>query len=104
MLGYCVLNAMRLHPDFIGFCASVAIVNLLSALPVTISGVGYPILFPMFLALFDISKDKAGTFALTYFALNVLWNLVGGPFYFLYRHETHTPPPNVDEVEPIFEQ
>jgi uncharacterized protein (TIRG00374 family) len=104
MLGYCVLCAMRLQPDFIGFCAMVAIVNLLSALPVTISGVGYPILFPMFFALFDISKDKAGTFALTYFAMNVLWNLFGGPFYFLYRHETHTPPPNIDEVEPIFEQ
>lgn len=104
MCGYCVLCAMRLHPDFIGFCATVAIVNLLSALPVTISGVGYPILFPMFFALFDISHDKAGTFALTYFAVNVLWNLLGGPFYFLYRHETHTPPPNVEEVEPIFEQ
>ena len=36
--------------------------------------------------------------------LNILWSLVGGPFYFLYRHETHTPPPNVAEVEPIFSE
>jgi len=104
LLAYCILQAMKLHPDFLGFCAVVAIVNLLSALPVTISGVGYPLLFPMFLSLLGISGDKAGTFALTYFAINVLWCLVGGPFYFLYRHETHTPAPNVGEVEPIFSE
>jgi uncharacterized protein (TIRG00374 family) len=104
MLGYCVLCAMDLHPEFIGFCATMTIVNLLSALPVTVSGVGYPILFPMFFSLFGISADKAGTFALTYFAMNVLWNLFGGPFYFLYRHETHTPPPDIGEVQPILEQ
>jgi uncharacterized membrane protein YbhN (UPF0104 family) len=104
MLGYCVLLAMKLQPDFLSFCSIVVIVNLLSALPVTISGVGYPILFPMFFALLGISHDKAGTFALTYFALNIVWCLAGGPFYFLYRHETHTPPPNLAEVEPIFSE
>jgi uncharacterized protein (TIRG00374 family) len=106
LLAFCVLMAMKLpfQPDFFGFCSVVAIVNLLSALPVTISGVGYPLLFPMFLSLLGISGDKAGTFALTYFAMNILWCLAGGPFYFLYRHETHTPPPNVAEVEPIFSE
>ncbi|HEV3273185.1 MAG TPA: lysylphosphatidylglycerol synthase transmembrane domain-containing protein [Candidatus Methylacidiphilales bacterium] len=105
-LAYCVMRAMNLQPepDFLGFCAVVAIVNLLSALPVTISGVGYPLLFPMFLSLLGIPGDKAGAFALTYFAMNVLWCVAGGPFYFLYRHETHTPPPNPDEVEPIFSE
>ncbi|MCE0521445.1 MAG: flippase-like domain-containing protein [Methylacidiphilales bacterium] len=106
LFGYCVLRAMQLpsEPDFISFCSTVAIVNLLSALPVTISGVGYPILFPMFFHLLGISHDKAGAFALTYFAMNVLWCLAGGPFYFLYRHETHTPPPDTAEVGPIFSE
>jgi hypothetical protein len=36
--------------------------------------------------------------------MNLLWSLAGGPFYFLYRHETHTPPPDVAEVEPIFSE
>jgi glycosyltransferase 2 family protein len=105
MMGYCIMLAMGLHPDIIAFCAIMAIVNLLIAMPVSISGIGIrELLFPMFLALEKIPSDKAGTFAITYFALCTIWNLAGGPFYFLYRHETHTPPPNVDEVQPIFEQ
>jgi uncharacterized membrane protein YbhN (UPF0104 family) len=98
-MAYCVLLAMNLHPDVLAFCSIVAIVNLLIAMPVSISGIGIrELLFPMFLALVDIPSDKAGTFAITYFALCTIWNLAGGPFYFLYRHETHAPPPNVGEV------
>ena len=94
------------HPDFLTFCAIVAIVNLLIALPVSISGIGIrELLFPMFLRP-DRYSERQGrhVFAITYFALCTVWNVAGAPFYFLYRHETHTPPPNVDEVEPIFEQ
>jgi hypothetical protein len=58
----------------------------------------------MFFALFHIDKEHAVAFSLTYFGLNLIWSLTGGPFYFLYRHETHTPPPNVAEVEPIFSE
>jgi hypothetical protein len=104
VLGYCVVQAMGLHVEFLSFCSTMVIVNLLSALPVSISGIGYPVLFPMFFSLLGVSHDKAGTFALTYFAINILWCLAGGPFYFMYRHETHTPPPDIGEVEPIFEQ
>jgi glycosyltransferase 2 family protein len=105
LLGYCIVQAMGLQLDIIGFCSVLAIVNMLIALPVSISGIGVrETLFTIFFGLFHIPGDKAVTFSLTYFALNILWSLAGGPFYFLYRHETHTPPPNVDEVEPIFEQ
>ena len=80
-------------------------VNMLIALPVSISGIGVrETLFTWFFALLGIDGDQAVTFSLTYFAMNMLWSLVGGPFYFLYRHETHTPPPNVAEVEPIFSE
>ncbi len=105
LMCYCVMLAMGLHPEIIAFCAIVAIVNLLIAMPVSISGIGIrELLFPKFLALVAIPTDKAGTFAITYFVLCTLWNLAGSPFYFLYRHETHTPPPNVAEVEPLFSE
>ena len=52
--------------------------------------------------LLGVDKDHAFAFSITCFAMTLLWSLAGGPFYFLYRHETHTPPPDVAEVEPIF--
>jgi len=111
LMGYCVLRAMNLQPDLLAFCSILAIVNMLIALPVSISGIGVrEALFTKFFALLvlpngqTIPGEQAVTFSLTFFALNIIWSLAGGPFYFLYRHETHTPPPNVNEVEPIFEQ
>ncbi len=87
------------------FCSIVAIVNLLIAMPVSISGIGIrEVLFPMFLALIEVPADKAGTFAITYFALCTHLEPRRRSLYFLYRQETHTPPPDTDSVEPIFEQ
>jgi uncharacterized membrane protein YbhN (UPF0104 family) len=105
LMGYCIMRAMNLPGDLVAFCAILAIINMLIALPVSISGLGVrETLFKQFFPLIGITSDQAVTFSLTFFALNILWSLAGGPFYFLYRHETHTPPPNVDEVQPIFEQ
>lgn len=107
LMGYCVLRAMnpQPQPDLLAFCAIIAIVNMLIALPVSISGIGVrEQLFTWFFALLGVDGAHAVTFSLTYFALNILWSLAGGPFYFLYRHETHTPPPNTAEVEPIFSE
>ncbi len=104
-MGYCVLMAMNLHPDLIAFCSILAMVNMLIALPISISGAGVrEQLFTWFFVLLGIDKGHAVVFSLTFFALNIVWCLAGGPFYFLYRHETHTPPPNVAEVEPIFSE
>jgi uncharacterized membrane protein YbhN (UPF0104 family) len=105
LMGYCVLRAMNLQPDLLAFCSILAMVNMLIALPVSISGIGVrETLFTMFFALLGIDKEHAVVFSLTFFGLNILWCLAGGPFYFLYRHETHTPPPDVAEVEPIFSE
>jgi hypothetical protein len=105
LMGYCILRAMHpagMHDELLAFCSILAIVNMLIALPVSISGLGVrETLFKQFLPLIGVTPDQALTFSLTFFALNILWSLAGGPFYFLYRHETHTPPPNVDEEEPI---
>jgi len=107
LMGYCVLRAMHLQPepDFLTSCAIIAIVNMLIALPVSVAGLGVrESLYIMFFALLGIDKDHAFAFSITCFALTLLWSLAGGPFYFLYRHETHTPPPDVAEVEPIFSE
>jgi len=108
LMCYCVFRAMpsmHLQSDLLAFCSIIAMVNMLIALPVSISGIGVrEQLFTWFFALLGIDGEQAVTFSLTYFAINILWSLAGGPFYFLYRHETHTPPPNVAEVEPIFSE
>ena len=107
LMGYCVILAMHLHPapNFFTSCAIIAIVNMLIALPVSVAGLGVrESLYIMFLGLLGVDQDHAFAFSITCFALNLFWSLAGGPFYFLYRHETHTPPPNVSEVEPIFSE
>jgi uncharacterized protein (TIRG00374 family) len=102
-MGYCILCAMGPPPDLLAVSAIILIVNMLIALPVSISGFGVREgLFIMFFGLLHIDRDHALAFSLTFFALNLLWSLVGGPFYFLYRHETHTPAPDPAEVTPIF--
>ncbi len=105
LMGYCVLRAMHLRPepDFLTSCSIIAMVNMLIALPVSVAGLGVrESLYIMFFSLLGIDKDHAFAFSITCFALNLFWSLAGGPFYFLYRHETHTPAPDVTEVEPIF--
>ena len=105
MMGYCILRAMDLHPPLLAFCSIIAIVNMLIALPVSISGIGVrEKLFISFFALFGIDADHAFTFSITYYFLNLMWSLAGGPFYFLYRHETHTPAPDVSPLETVLEQ
>ncbi len=107
LMGYCILRALHLQPPLLTFCAILAIVNMLIALPISISGLGVrELLFVTFFGLVHIDIDHATAFSLTYFTLNLLWSLFGGPFYFLYRHETHTPAPPSDlaEVNPIFSE
>jgi uncharacterized membrane protein YbhN (UPF0104 family) len=104
-MGYCILQAMHKAPPLLAFCSILLMVNMLIALPVSISGFGVREgLFIMFFGLLHIDRDHAFAFSLTFFALNLFWSLVGGPFYFLYRHQTHTPPPSTAEVEPIFSE
>jgi len=107
LMGFCVLEAMHLQPqpDFFTSCAIIAMVNMLIALPVSLAGLGVrETLYIMFFALLGIDKDHAFAFSITCFVMNLFWCLVGAPFYFFYRHETHTPPPDLHEVEPIFSE
>ena len=106
-MGYCILRAMHppSPPPLLAFCSILLMVNMLIALPVSISGFGVREgLFVMFFGLLHIDRDHAFAFSLTFFAVNLVWSLIGGPFYFLYRHQTHTPPPSTAEVEPIFSE
>lgn len=105
LMGYCILCALNMQPPLLPFCAIIAIVNMLIALPISISGIGVrEWLFIAFFALLKIDKDHALAFSITFFVLNSLWSLVGALFYFLYRHETHAPAPNVEEANPIFSE
>ena len=106
LMAYCILSALGLNKvPLLAFCSILIIVNMLIALPISIGGLGWrEFLFITFFALLGIDKEHAFAFSISYFALNLLWSLVGGPFYFLYRHETHTPVPNAAEVEPIFSE
>ncbi|HUB66523.1 MAG TPA: lysylphosphatidylglycerol synthase transmembrane domain-containing protein [Candidatus Methylacidiphilales bacterium] len=105
LMGYSIMRAMHLESSLLPFFSILAMVNMLIALPISISGLGVrEQLFIMFLGLLGIDKNHALTFSLTYFLVGVTWNLLSGPFYFLYRHETHTPPPDVEAVEPIFSE
>jgi uncharacterized membrane protein YbhN (UPF0104 family) len=106
-MGWCILQALNLNPPppIMVFGAIMAIVNMLIALPISLSGLGVrEVLYVVFLGLLGIDADHAAAFSLTYFTINLLWSLVGGPFYFLYRHETHAPAPDTTQVEPIFER
>jgi len=102
IMGCCVLRSLNIPLAPLPFCASLVMVNMLIALPITISGIGWrEWMFIQFFSLIGIDKEHAFAFSMTYFALNLIWSLLGGPFYFLYRHETHAPAPNVEEVEPL---
>ena len=104
-MAYCVLLAMGLTPDILPVFAIIAMVNMLVALPISVGGIGVrESLFIAYLGLLGIDKEHATAFSITCFAMNLFWSLAGGPFYFLYRHETHTPPPNAAEVEPIYSE
>jgi len=101
--GYCIILSMHLEPPFLLFSSIIIIVALLIAMPVSISGIGVrETLFILFFALLAIDKEQAISFSVTFFGINILWSLLGGLIYFLYRHETHTPAPNVAEAGPIF--
>jgi uncharacterized protein (TIRG00374 family) len=102
-MGYCIMRAMSLHPPLLAFCSILTMVNMLIALPISIAGLGVrEQLFKTFLLLVGIDKDHAFTFSITFFVLNLVWSLIGGLFYLLYRHETHTPAPHVTEDAAVF--
>jgi uncharacterized protein (TIRG00374 family) len=105
LMGYCIFRALGLPGPFFLFAAILLIVSMLISLPISIGGLGVrEYLFIVYFSLLGIDREHAFAFSITYFALNTLWSLVGGPFYFLYRHETHTPAPTAGEVEPTFSE
>ena len=102
-MGYCIFRALHLEAPFMVFSAILLMVCMLISLPVSIGGLGVrEYLFITYFSLLGIDKEHAFAFSITFFALNMLWSLAGAPFYFLYRHETHTPAPVPAEVEPLF--
>jgi len=105
LMGYCITQAMHLPVPLLAFCSILTIVNMLIALPVSMNGIGVrELLFKNFLGLLGIDGNTAVTFSLTFFVLNLVWSLLGGAFYHLYRHETHAPAPHVTEDQRVLSQ
>jgi uncharacterized membrane protein YbhN (UPF0104 family) len=107
-MGYCIFQALHLpgpgqHTPFVVFSAMLLMVCMLISLPISIGGLGVrEYLFISYFSLLGIDREHAFAFSVTFFFLNMLWSLAGAPFYFLYRHETHTPAPVPEDVEPLF--
>jgi uncharacterized protein (TIRG00374 family) len=87
LIGYSVAQALHVHIPFWPFISAVAVINLLVAIPVSISGLGVREgLCVAFLSLFAISPELAVSFSLMQFGIFLLWSLVGGLFYLPYKH------------------
>jgi uncharacterized membrane protein YbhN (UPF0104 family) len=58
-MGYCVMRAMHLQPPLLAFCAILSMVNMLIALPVSISGFG--VREGLFIMFFNCSASTRTT-------------------------------------------
>ncbi len=84
----CVLRGMGLGVPWMELVAIVSIVQLVAALPVSLSGLGpREGLTILFLALFGISSAQALAFSLVSFAVTLAWSAVGGIVYVRYRKQ-----------------
>ncbi len=87
---YMVARAIDLPASFLKVAAITSIVNVLIAVPISISGLGFrEQLYVFFLALINISAPQAMAFSLMGWGLNVVWGLLGGCFFM--RYKKHAP-------------
>ncbi len=91
---YCAAAAFRATsriPTFGELCAIMPIVNAITALPISLGGLGVrERLFQVFLGgLCGVSEAVAAIMSSTGYALNLVWGLLGGLFYLFYRPSEH---------------
>lgn len=86
LLAYCIVRALHLDVPFWPFVSILPILSLLIALPISVGGLGVREgLSVILFSLMGLSKEHAVTFALTFFAVNLAWSLVGSVFYMRYQ-------------------
>jgi uncharacterized protein (TIRG00374 family) len=92
---YCTGQAMRHDgirmPTFGEMCSIMPIVNTLSAMPISLGGLGVREgLFQIFLnRLCGVRESDAVLISSTGYFLTFFWGLIGGAIYFLYRPTVH---------------
>lgn len=86
LLAYCIVLSLHLDVPFWPFVSILPILSLIIALPISIGGLGVREgLAVVLFSLMGLSKEHAVTFALTHFAINLAWSLVGSVFYLRYQ-------------------
>lgn len=86
VLAYCIVRALHLDVPFWPFVSILPILNLLIALPISVSGLGVREgLSVILFSLMGLSKEHAVTFSLTFFTVTLAWSLVGSIFYMRYQ-------------------
>lgn len=92
---YCAARALAHEgmrvPTFIEFCTIMPIVNVLSAMPISLGGLGVREgLFQVFLShLCGVSEAVAVVTSSTGYFLMLCWGVVGGVLYLFYRPSEH---------------
>jgi glycosyltransferase 2 family protein len=93
---YAAALALQLEVPFWSLLGIIAVVNILIAIPMSISGLGLREgLFALFLSAYGIGHEKAVAFSLVVFAISLGWSLLGGLVYLRYRR------PDVKPTHPI---
>lgn len=86
LLAYCIARSLHLDVPFWPFLSILPILNLIIAVPISVSGFG--VREGMSVILFGLlgwSKEHAITFSLAFFSVNLFWGLVGSVFYMRYQ-------------------
>ncbi|MCX6978592.1 MAG: lysylphosphatidylglycerol synthase transmembrane domain-containing protein [Verrucomicrobia bacterium] len=78
-------------PSFGDFCAIMPIINTITALPISVGGLGVrEKLFQVFLGdLCHVKDSVAALMSSTGYALNLIWGMIGGVLYLFYRPSEH---------------
>ncbi len=91
---YCAaasFSAASSVPSFGKFCTIMPVINTLTALPISVGGLGVrEKLFQIFLGdLCGVTDAVAAVMSTTGYALNLVWGLLGGLLYLFYRPSEH---------------
>jgi len=86
---YLEARALGIDTLFIYFCIFVPLISLVEALPISIYGIGTRDVAYVFLfGMVGLTSSQAGSIALVYLSISVVYSLLGGIFFLLKPRET----------------
>jgi len=92
-------------PTYVEFCAIMPVVNTITALPISLGGLGVREgLFQIFLnQLTGVPEAEAVVISSTGFLVTALWGVLGGFLYLLYRPSEHARIREIDKAIALIE-